>query len=173
MNRARIGTLLFDLLTPAEALDRSNVFDIPLLGERLVGVTRWLEQQPEGRDLPIGYFRASTGAAAALLAAAELGGRVRAVVSRGGRPDLTAPRLGDVVAPTMLIVGGADQEVLEMNRSAQRLLRCANDLQVVEGASHLFEEPGALEQVVGLAVGWFTRHFADVASSAAMVNDLQ
>jgi len=160
LNRAGLGTLLFDLLMPQEELDRTNVFDIRLLTERLTGATRWLQEQPEAKDLPVGYFGASTGAAAALVAAAELADQIGAVVSRGGRPDLAGPRLADVHAPTLLIVGGHDEAVLEMNRSAQALLRCPNDLAIVAGATHLFEEPGALDQVATLAVSWFTRHLA-------------
>ena len=160
LNRAGLGTLLFDLLMPQEELDRTNVFDIRLLTQRLMGATRWLQEQPEAKDLPVGYFGASTGAAAALVAAAELAEEIGAVVSRGGRPDLAGPRLADVRAPTLLIVGGHDEAVLEMNRSAQALLHCPNDLAIVAGATHLFEEPGALDQVATLAVAWFTRHLA-------------
>ena len=114
--------------------------------------------------MPVGYFGASTGAAAALVAAAELAEEIGAVVSRGGRPDLAGPRLADVRAPTLLIVGGHDEAVLEMNRSAQALLHCPNDLAIVAGATHLFEEPGALDQVATLAVAWFTRHLAGIRS---------
>jgi len=160
LNRAGLGTLLFDLLMPQEELDRTNVFDIRLLAQRLVGATRWLQEQPEAKDLPVGYFGASTGAAAALVAAAELPEVIVAVVSRGGRPDLAGRRLADVRAPTLLIVGGHDEAVLEMNRSAQALLHCPNDLAIVAGATHLFEEAGALDQVATLAVAWFTRYLA-------------
>lgn len=156
---AGIATLLFDLLTAEEALDRRNVFDAELLARRLVGATRWLEGRDEARGLPIGYFGASTGAAAALLAAAEIGPRIAAVVSRGGRPDLAHARLRDVESPTLLVVGGADRVVLELNEGAAALLACPHELVVVPGASHLFEEPGALEQVAALAVEWFTRWF--------------
>jgi putative phosphoribosyl transferase len=155
LNRAGLGTLLFDLLTREEELDRANVFDIELLARRLSDVTRWLRVQPEGREAAIGYFGASTGAAAALWAAAEPGSDVAAVVSRGGRPDLAGPRLAEVRAPTLLIVGGDDPVVLELNREAQRSLRCASRLSVVPGASHLFDEPGALEMAAGLARDWF------------------
>jgi putative phosphoribosyl transferase len=154
------ATLLFDLLTPEEELDRANVFDIPLLGRRLAAATGWLRHQPETRELALGYFGASTGAAAGLIAAADLGAQVSAVVSRGGRPDLAAPRLGEVLAPTLLIVGGLDTQVLELNRQAQRQLRCTNDLEVVLGATHLFEETGTLEAVARLAIDWFARHLA-------------
>ncbi|MCS7007126.1 MAG: dienelactone hydrolase family protein [Gaiellaceae bacterium] len=159
LNEARIATLLFDLLTPEEERDRRNVFDVELLARRLVDATRWLRAQPEAAGLPVGYFGASTGAAAALVAAAELGEDVAAVVSRGGRPDLAAAWLGAVRAPTLLVVGGADPVVLELNREAARHLRCAHELTVVPGATHLFEEPGALEQVAALATAWFTRAF--------------
>jgi putative phosphoribosyl transferase len=129
-----------------------------LLARRLVEVTRWLRQQPEGRNAAIGYFGASTGAAAALWAAAEPDAGVAAVVSRGGRPDLAGPRLADVAAPTLLIVGGHDTVVLELNRDAQQRLRCESRLTVVPGASHLFEEPGTLAAAAGLARDWFVDH---------------
>jgi putative phosphoribosyl transferase len=158
LNRVGLGTLLLDLLTVEEELDRTNVFDIDLLADRLVSTTLWLHRRPEARDLKVGYFGASTGAAAALMAAAELGEEIRAVVSRGGRPDLAASRLGDVVSPTLLIVGGDDRTVLQLNRQARSMLRCPSELEVVPGATHLFEEPGALERVAALAAGWFTRH---------------
>jgi putative phosphoribosyl transferase len=160
LNNDGFATLLFDLLTPEEELNRANVFDIPLLGRRLAAATGWLRGQPETSQLALGYFGASTGAAAALIAAADLGHQVSAVVSRGGRPDLAAPRLGEVTAPTLLIVGGLDGQVLELNRRAQRQLRCTNDLEVVVGATHLFEEPGTLEAVARLASDWFARHLA-------------
>jgi putative phosphoribosyl transferase len=153
-----LATLLFDLLTPREAADRRNVFDIELLGQRLVAVTRWLRAQPPYATRPVGYFGASTGAAAALWAAAEQGGEVAAVVSRGGRPDLAAGRLRLVTAPTLLIVGSRDVEVLELNRAAQRDLRCENRLEIVAGATHLFEEPGALEEVADIAGRWLAQH---------------
>jgi putative phosphoribosyl transferase len=159
LNQAQIATLLFDLLTREEELDRRNVFDIELLGRRLVAATRWLRSRAEARGLPIGYFGASTGAAAALVAAAELPDEVSAVVSRGGRPDLAGERLGDIRAPTLLIVGSADSFVLEVNQDAATRLTCRNELAVVPGATHLFEEPGALEQVASLAAAWFTRVF--------------
>ncbi|EPH44306.1 alpha/beta family hydrolase [Streptomyces aurantiacus] len=157
LREAGLGTLLFDLLTPAEEADRANVFDVDTLAARLLGATRWVRERV---SVPIGYFGASTGAAAALRAAAEDGadGSVGAVVSRGGRPDLAAPRLGDVRAPTLLIVGGQDTTVLDLNRAAQAELRCENRLEIVPGATHLFEEPGALDRVAELAREWFTRH---------------
>jgi len=159
LNDAGFATLLFDLLTQSEELDRSNVFDIPLLADRLVAASAWLAERDDVGSLPLGYFGASTGAAAALTAAAELGGKVGAVISRGGRPDL-ARNLSAVRAPTLLIVGGADYQVLELNREAQRQLRCPSELAVVPGATHLFEEPGALEQVSRLVIGWLHRHLA-------------
>jgi putative phosphoribosyl transferase len=167
LNRAGLGTLLFDLLTPAEEHDRANVFDIGLLANRLVGVTGWLRTQPVAGTLSIGYFGASTGAAAALWAAAEHRADIAAVVSRGGRPDLAAPRLNEVTAPTLLIVGGHDDVVLDLNRRAQAQLRCESRLAVVPGASHLFEEPGTLQAAAELARDWFTSHLAAQPSPVA------
>ena len=158
LNDAGLGTLLFDLLTPGEERDRANVFDIGLLAGRLVQVTRWLRAQPAVAQAAIGYFGASTGAAAALWAAAEPGAGIAAVVSRGGRPDLARLRLAAVSAPTLLIVGGQDEVVLDLNRRARAELRCENDLAVVPGATHLFEEPGALDAAAGLARDWFLSH---------------
>lgn len=169
LNDAGFATLLFDLLTPREELDRANVFDIPLLAERLLAASGWLAEREDMAGLPLGYFGASTGAAAALTAAAALGDHVGAVVSRGGRPDL-ARDLGAVRAPTLLIVGGADHQVLELNREAQRQLRCPSELAVVPGATHLFEEPGALERVSDLAASWFQRHLPQ--ASAGEVDEL-
>lgn len=169
LNAAGLATLLFDLLTAAEELDRGNVFDIDLLAGRLAGATRWLRDQPACRGLPVGYFGASTGAAAALWAAGEPDARVAAVVSRGGRPDLARPRLAWVSAPTLLIVGGADELVLELNRQARSQLRCESDLAVVAGATHLFEEPGALAEVAGLARDWFLRHLGGRRTTQASV----
>jgi len=164
LNRGGLGTLLFDLLTAAEeAVDRHTGhlrFDVVLLARRLVDATRFLEDDAEVADLPVGYFGASTGAAAALIAASELPVRVGAVVSRGGRPDLAAHRLELVRAPTLLIVGGDDDVVLELNREAAAQLECEHALEVVPGASHLFEEPGALDRVATLARDWFLRHIA-------------
>ncbi|MFI1653567.1 phosphoribosyltransferase family protein [Streptomyces sp. NPDC020472] len=159
LNRAGLGTLLFDLLTEEEAGDRERVFDTPLLAGRLAGATEWLAGRPESTGLPLGYFGASTGAAAALWAAAGPASPVSAVVSRGGRPDLAAEHLARVRAPTLLVVGGADAMVLDLNRRALALLRCENRLAVVGGAGHLFEEPGALEEVADLATSWFAEHF--------------
>lgn len=167
LNRAGLGTLLFDLLTVEEEVDRANVFDIGLLARRLVDTTTWLRTQPEAQGLRMGYFGASTGAAAALWAAAEPDSNVAAVVSRGGRPDLAAPRLSDVDAPTLLIVGGHDDVVLDLNHRAQALLRCENRLSVVPGATHLFEEPGALEAVAELAREWFIDHLARTPQRAS------
>ncbi|QCU78023.1 alpha/beta hydrolase [Citricoccus sp. SGAir0253] len=158
LQEAGLGTLLLDLLTPREAEDRRAVFDIPLLARRLAAAEEWIRRQPASRSSPVGYFGASTGAGAALWAAAEPGARVRAVVSRGGRPDLAGPRLGAVQAPTLLIVGGADHRVLELNREALVHLRCETRLEVVEGATHLFEEAGTLERAAGLARDWFLQH---------------
>jgi pimeloyl-ACP methyl ester carboxylesterase len=154
---ARLGTLLFDLLTPAEADGRANVFDVPLLARRLNGATAWLAGDDEVRSLPVGYFGASTGAAAALWAAAA-DPHIRAVVSRGGRPDLARHRLGLVRAPTLLIVGSFDLRVLELNEEARQHLRCECRLEIVPGATHLFEERGALETAARLARDWFLAH---------------
>ena len=160
LNDVGLGTLLFDLLTPDEEADRANVFDVELLARRLADVTAWLRAQPSARDARFGYFGASTGAAAALWAAAEPGADVAAVVSRGGRPDLAGPRLTAVTAPTLLIVGGLDTVVLELNRDAQAQLRCQSKLAVVPGATHLFEEPGTLTMAAGLARDWFVGHLS-------------
>lgn len=158
LNHAGLGTLLFDLLTRDEETDRSRVFDIPLLADRLLGVIRWLRNQPQASDLAIGCFGASTGAGAALWAAAEPDSGIAAVVSRGGRPDLAATRLRHVTAPTLLIVGGDDREVLVLNRDAYERLPCTKHLTVVPGATHLFEEPGTLDVVADQAARWFTTH---------------
>ncbi len=160
LQEAGIGTLLFDLLTGAEDRDYAQRFDIVLLVERLVGITRWLKGRPELQGTALGYFGASTGAAAALQGAAELGEAVKAVVSRGGRPDLAMPYLGKVVAPTLLIVGELDWEVLQLNRLALTRLTVEKELAVVPGATHLFEEPGTLEEVARLAKEWFIRHLS-------------
>ncbi len=153
-----LGTLLFDLLTDAEAADRERVFDIPLLAERLLDATRWLRGDPDTRLLRIAYFGASTGAAAALVAAANSRHEISAVVSRGGRPDLAGALLARVRAPTLLIVGSHDPVVLDLNRAALAALRCEKELAIVPGATHLFEEPGTLEQVIELAGRWFCDH---------------
>jgi len=162
---AGLATLLFDLLTEEEARDRGNVFDIPLLAQRLLMATAWVKQDPETASLPVGYFGASTGAAAALVAAASAASPITAIVSRGGRPDLAGSALAQVTAPTLLIVGGADATVLGLNRAALAALRCEKDLAVVPGATHLFEELGALETVVDLARHWFASHLAKGAAA--------
>ena len=160
LNERGLATLLLDLLTVEEELDRSNVFDIALLADRLVAATRWAQRERMLASLPVGYFGASTGAGAALWAAAELGEEIAAVVSRGGRPDLAAGRLAQVRAAVLLIVGGDDEIVLELNREARRLLHAPSQLVVVPGATHLFEEPGALEEVSRLAGEWFEHHLS-------------
>lgn len=153
-----VGTLLFDLLTGDEERDRANVFDVTLLGGRLAAATRWLRSHGDVGNLPLGYFGASTGAAAALWASTEPGIAVCAVVSRGGRPDLAGERLAAVTAPTLLVVGGDDRAVLGLNRDAAAHLRCEHRLDVVPGATHLFEEPGTLERAASLARDWFLAH---------------
>lgn len=162
LQEAGAGTLLFDLLTPeeeaADAYDGHLRFDLALLAGRLVAATRWLLAAPETRELGIGYFGASTGGGAALVAAAELGTAIDAVVSRGGRPDLAGPDLPRVVAPTLLIVGEQDEVVLELNQAAYNRLQCEKRLAIVPRATHLFEEEGALENVAALAAGWFRRY---------------
>ncbi|MCF3143995.1 phosphoribosyltransferase family protein [Streptomyces platensis] len=155
LNEAGLGTLLFDLLTPAEEAHRSNVFDIGTLADRLTAATGWLRDRTA---LPIGYFGASTGAAAALWAAATPGADVGAVVSRGGRPDLAEPLLVAVRAPTLLIVGGNDNVVIDLNQQAEAVLRCETRIEIIPGATHLFEEHGALQQVADLARDWFLSH---------------
>ena len=158
LNKAGFATVLFDLLTAAEQVDRAKVFDIELLGRRLADATRWVSAQPELHGLPIGYFGASTGAAAALWAASEPDLDVRAVVSRGGRPDLAAERLSRVVAPTLLVVGDRDTSVLALNRRAARYMRAECHVAVVSGATHLFEEPGTLRAAAEVARDWFSSH---------------
>jgi putative phosphoribosyl transferase len=171
LHEARIGTLLFDLLTPAEAEDRARVFDVELLGRRLVAAVRWLRTAREvDPSLPIAFFGASTGAAGALIAAAELGSTVSAIVSRGGRPDLAGEALARVRAPTLLIVGGADTDVLALNREAERRVPGETRLEVVAGATHLFEEPGALEEVARLAAEWLGPRLAEAANQHRSVS---
>ena len=160
LNAAGLATLLFDLLTEEEALDKRNVFDIALLANRVGAALNWCTCETRVRDLPCGLFGASTGAAAALRAAADHPRVVRAVVSRGGRPDLAKSALPRVLAPTLLIVGALDNTVLILNRHAARSLTCDTMIEVVPGATHLFEEPGALDQVVAHATDWFGRHLA-------------
>ena len=163
LQQAGMATLLFDLLTaPEEARDahtREHRFDIALLARRLADATRWVDAEPDLHDFTFGYFGASTGSAAALAAAAELGDRISAIVSRGGRPDLAGDRaLSAVTAPTLLIVGGDDESVIALNERAQALMRCERRLVVIPGASHLFEERGALDQVATLAAEWFVEY---------------
>ena len=162
LNNAGLATLLFDLLTPEEeAVDLSTAehrFDISLLAERLVYATRWAGEQKQTRDLHVSYFGSSTGAAAALVAAAELPDAIGAVVSRGGRPDLAGDALPKVEAPTLLIVGGEDHVVIGMNEAARAQMQCEVKIEIVPGATHLFEEPGALERVADLAANWFRLH---------------
>jgi dienelactone hydrolase len=169
LNQEKLATLLIDLLSPEEeAVDQRTAqlrFNIGLLAERLVGVTDWLVEQPNTRPLRIGYFGASTGAAGALVAAAERPRIVHAIVSRGGRPDLAGPVLARVEAPTLLIVGGNDPVVIELNRAALAQLRCEKQLVIVPGATHLFEEPGALDEVARLARHWFRRHLTPEETS--------
>jgi putative phosphoribosyl transferase len=169
LQQGKVATLLLDLLTQDEADDRRKVFDIDLLADRVLLAKAWLEQDDRTKGLGIGYFGASTGAGAALQAAARDPSSIRAVVSRGGRPDLAEPYLPSVTAPTLLIVGGDDEPVIEMNRAALRLLTCTKRLLIVPGASHLFEEPGTLEQVAEHALTWFQQYFhpaPDEAKSA-------
>lgn len=159
---AKLATLLFDLLTPEEELEDIQTarlrFDIKLLADRLIGATDWAKDNDSTRDLDIGYFGASTGAAAALIAAVERPDVVRAIVSRGGRPDLAGGVLKRVRAPTLLIVGGRDYPVIDMNRDALAKLAAEKEMIIVPGATHLFEEPGALEEAARLATDWFVRH---------------
>ena len=177
LNEAKLATLLIDLLTPEEeAIDQRTAhlrFDIRLLAGRLVSATDWLTQNVDTRHLSIGYFGASTGAAAALVAAAERPEVVHAVVSRGGRPDLAGAALPRVRAPTLLIVGGDDVQVIELNRAALALLRCEKQLVIIPGASHLFEEPGALDEVARLAREWFRQHLVPDAQRKAQSEPLR
>jgi putative phosphoribosyl transferase len=159
LNKWQIATLLTDLLTPKEDEVYQNRFNISLLSDRLVNVTEWTEQEPSLQFLPVGYFGASTGAAAALQAAAILGSKIRAVVSRGGRPDL-ANHLLKVKAPTLLIIGSLDTDVIVMNEQAYDQLAGTKKIEIVPGASHLFEEPGTLDKAAQLAAGWFEQHLA-------------
>ena len=170
-----LGTLLFDLLThEEEKIDLATGhlrFDIGLLASRLVEATRWVRSERATRRLPIGYFGASTGGGAALVAAAELGEEVGAVVSRGGRPDLAVEAWGRVKSPTLLIVGGLDDVVIELNRQALEQLNCEKEMRIVPGATHLFEEPGTLEQVAGFAGEWFKRHLGNRADARVAQNE--
>jgi putative phosphoribosyl transferase len=167
---AGFGALLLDLLTPAEEVHRDNVFDIDLLARRLRGATSWLAGEPPTADLPVGYFGASTGAGAALVAAAAEGDRVRAVVSRGGRPDLAGDALPRVTAPTLLVVGGRDESVLQVNRQARDRMTCPTALEVVPTATHLFEEPGTLDEVARLATAWFRTYLRTEAEQSSEVD---
>jgi putative phosphoribosyl transferase len=159
LQQGKVATLLIDLLTLDEAEDHRKVFDIDLLADRVLLAKAWLEQDDRTKGLSIGYFGASTGAGAALQAAARDPSSIRAIVSRGGRPDLAEPYLLSVTAPTLLIIGGEDSPVIEMNRAAYRVLSCPKRLVIVPGATHLFEEPGTLEQVAEHALAWFQQHF--------------
>lgn len=162
LREAGLATLLVDLLTPMEERDRGNVFDIPLLASRLARAVDWIAALPELAALPAGFFGASTGAGAALFAAARIEGRIAAVVSRGGRPDLAgAAALAHVRAPTLLIVGSRDTPVIELNRTAMRHMRCETEMVIIPGATHLFEEPGTLDQVIEHAARWFVTHFKE------------
>ncbi len=160
LQKRKIATLLFDLLTEEEDQRYENRFNIPLLAERLVAATAWVARQPGAKGLKIGYFGASTGSAAALIAAAKIGGGIRAVVSRGGRPDLAMDALPSVKAQVLLVVGGNDYEVIKINEAAFAKLRTVKKLEIIPGATHLFEEPGALEEAARLAAGWFAKWFA-------------
>jgi putative phosphoribosyl transferase len=160
LQESSLATLLMDLLEPEEADDREKVFDIELLAERLEAAADWLRKESRTKNLRLGFFGASTGAGAALVAAARAPETVGAIVSRGGRPDLAGSALADVQAPTLLIVGGNDEVVLDLNEQALRLLRCPKELVVIPGATHLFPEPGALEEVARLAKNHFQRHLA-------------
>jgi putative phosphoribosyl transferase len=166
LEAGKFATLLLDLLTPDEAEDRRKVFDINLLADRVLLAQAWLSKHPRTSDLQIGYFGASTGAGAALQAAARKPQKVVAVVSRGGRPDLAEPYLTQAVAPTLLLVGGDDGPVIDMNREALAQLVCAKELMIIPGASHLFEEPGKLEQVAEQALRWFRRYLRPVTREA-------
>ncbi len=161
LRQAGVGTLLMDLLTPEEDLDYERRFDIALLTQRLMDAARWVVSQPELNGISLGFFGASTGAAAALEAAAILGEEAKAVVSRGGRPDMASPEvMATVTAPTLLLVGGLDDVVIDLNRQAYDQLRCKKELVIVPGATHLFEEPGTLEEVAHQAAAWFAHHLA-------------
>lgn len=169
LREAGLGTLLFDLLTAeeeqAEAYTRHLRFNIPFLAERLVGATRWILDKTGSRDLNIGYFGSSTGAAAALVAAVEMDEAISAIVSRGGRPDLAGDALEKVTAPTLLIIGGEDREVIKLNETAYERLRCERALRIIPGASHLFEEPGTLEMAAQTATEWFVRQLRPEVAS--------
>jgi pimeloyl-ACP methyl ester carboxylesterase len=167
LNAHGFGTLLFDLLTSEEEADRANVFNIALLAERLVDAVHWLDREGPPNRRGLGLFGASTGAAAALVAAARLGDRIGAVVSRGGRPDLAGGVLDQIQTPTLLIVGGVDRGVIQLNEEALARLKCPKALQIVPGASHLFPEPGALEAVIDHAGRWFARYLGATSAKVA------
>ncbi|MCL4476723.1 MAG: dienelactone hydrolase family protein [Nitrospirae bacterium] len=158
LQKAGIGTLLFDLLTAKEDEVYENRFDIPLLTGRLKAATLWAGEQPETAKLKIGYFGASTGTAVALVAAADFGKEIKAIVSRGGRPDLAKDALGKVITPTFLIIGGEDHVVIGLNKKAYDLIEAEKQVKIIPGATHLFEEPGALEEVARLAAEWFKKY---------------
>jgi len=167
LQQASLGTLLIDLLSETEASDRGNVFDIALLAERCRTAKTWLATQPKCRTLPVGYFGASTGAGAALVAAAEDPENIFAVVSRGGRPDLAGESLDSVKAPTLLLVGGHDGVVITLNENAFNKLHCTKELKIIPRATHLFEEPGTLEQVAELASAWFSKQIGTGTKTGA------
>lgn len=161
LRQAGVGTLLMDLLTPDEDRDYESRFDIALLTQRLLDAARWVVSQPALNDISLGFFGASTGAAAALEAAAILGDEAKVVVSRGGRPDMASPEvLATVTSPTLLLVGGLDDVVIDLNQQAYDQLRCKKELVIIPGATHLFEEPGTLEEVARQAAAWFRRHLS-------------
>lgn len=170
LNQRDLATLQFDLLTEAEAMNRANVFDIPLLGARVMEAINWARDETATRPLDIGLFGASTGAAAALVAAAGLPDAVSAIVSRGGRPDLAGSHLSDVQAPTLLIVGGADYGVIELNERATAALTCEKRLEIIPDATHLFEEPGTLDQVIDAAGRWFQEHLGKGHASSYAID---
>ncbi len=155
-----VGTLLFDLLTEEEDEIYENRFDIPLLADRLKIVTEWVKNQSETKNLNIGYFGSSTGAAAAIIAAADIGPEIKAVVSRGGRPDLAGEALSQIQSPALFMVGGNDFGVIELNQESYDMMKCEKELKIIPGATHLFEEPGTLEEVARLAAEWFKRYLA-------------
>lgn len=160
IQKVGLGTLLFDLLTEEEDEIYENRFDIPLLAERLKTATEWIKKQKETKGLNIGYFGSSTGAAAAIIGAADIGPEIKAVVSRGGRPDLAGDSLPKLDSPTLLMVGGNDDMVIELNQEAYDKMQCKKELKIIPGATHLFEEPGTLEEVAILAAKWFKGHLA-------------
>ena len=167
LDKQGLATLLFDLLTSDEEADRANVFNIGLLADRLVDAVHWLDRDPQTHGWALGLFGASTGAAAALVAAVTIGRRVGAIVSRGGRPDLAGELLDQIHTPTLLIVGGIDYGVIELNERAFARLKGPKALEIIPGASHLFPEPGALKAVIGQAAGWFTTYLAPPYSNGA------